>query len=168
MQSLPMHQILEKQLIGHAVAYVEEMMLIGIVQTNLLIPLLLILLNVGRTISRIDLELIWGRYTDSGHAKIGHPNWRNVEKEKRIFWIKIKKLLSETLFRKLNIELEHTDAVNRTKNYYSNLLIFLSRHRWESTNKLLIAVNKAVRSARILPLGTNHCSISLLMPNLEL
>ena len=58
MQSLPMHQILEKQLIGHAVAYVEEMMLIGNVQTNLLIPLLLILLNVGRTISRIDPELI--------------------------------------------------------------------------------------------------------------
>ena len=64
--------------------------------------------------SRADLELIWGRYTNFRDTGFGRRNTRNVEKEKIMFRIKIKKLPSVTLFSKLNIESEHIYALNRT------------------------------------------------------
>ena len=65
----------------------------------------------------VDLELIWGQYTD-----LGGPNSRKVEKEKVTFCIKIKKLPSASLVSKLKIELEHISTVKRKQNDNSTLL----------------------------------------------
>ena len=58
-----------------------------------------------------------------GISNLGGPNSRKVEKEKLTLSIKI---TSVTLFSKLNIESEHFNAVNRTKNYRSTLIFFVS------------------------------------------
>ena len=67
--------------------------------------------------------------------------------------MKIKNCHLLTLFSKLNIESEHINEVNKTKNYHS-ILIFLCFHQSldkKSRSKLFWVANKAARSARICP-----------------
>ena len=46
---------------------------------------------------------------------------------KKKSWEKNKKLPSVTLFSRLNIEFEHINTINRTKNYYSTLIFLCFR-----------------------------------------
>ena len=104
--------------------------------------------------SRADLRFV---YQFWGHL-IWVPIFNEGRKRKTNILHKNEKLFSVILFSRLSIKSKHINTVNRTKNYHITLIFscfdqYLDK---KSRNKLCWVVNKAARSARILPLSANH------------
>ena len=77
----------------------------------------------NRGLSSPDLRSV---YRFWGHL-IWAPKFKEGRKRKSNVLQKNKKLPSVTLFSRLNIESEHINAVNRTKNYHSTLIFLCFR-----------------------------------------
>ena len=110
--------------------------------------------TINRDCSRADLRSV---YRFWGHL-IWTPKFKKGRKRKTNIFLKNKKLPSLIVFGKLNIELEHINAANSSKN---SIIVLYLCFRQYLDKKVGASCPELSTILKILPLGANHGGVSV-------